>query len=142
MSRILVAVTVLVALSGCPGSNGGFVGHIYDDGGCQVGCDRCAPMALCVSAPYKPACLAQCSSNADCNIGQTCARLNLPEQVSSVCLNADSLPTCETLPACNLTPQCQDAQTLLTPLPFSARICGWAVTPCDSGCDFATAKCK
>jgi hypothetical protein len=135
---------VLVGLAGCPGSNAKFIGQIYDDAGCQIGCDRCAPLAVCVSAPYKPDCLVPCDTSSDCASGTMCAKLDSSPESFNVCLGegAPPLTYCNAPATCDRPAMCQDANTLLKPLPNLAQICGWQVIHCDSGCDSTTAKCN
>jgi hypothetical protein len=134
----------LFGLTGCPSSSAKFIGEIYDDAGCQEGCDRCPPLAVCISAPYQPACLSPCSTVADCASGQMCAKLDSSPESFNVCVGGAGgvLTYCSVPATCDRPAMCQDANTLLTPLPNLARICGWAVTHCDSGCDSTTAKCN
>lgn len=139
MRALLVAVTV--ALAGCPHSSAPPPpGGGYDESGCKISCDKCPPQALCVGWPYVPACLVQCTTTADCNVGETCAIILNPDS-GSVCITPASLTECHPVD-CVDPPQCLDAFTQLKPLPTRLNACGWEPIHCDSGCDSATGSCK
>jgi hypothetical protein len=138
----LLVLAVAAVTAACNGTSTPVVGRIYDDAGCQIGCDQCAPLATCVSTPYQPACVLPCASSADCPTGQRCALLDIREDTPQpICLTPTTLKRCRTAP-CNIQPRCLDAQTLLRPLAYQDQICGWELVPCDSGCDSTTAQCN
>ena len=116
-------------------------GPLYDEFGCKVGCDRCAPEARCISAPYVSACLARCTSVADCGGGEKCVLVVGNESGSPVCLAAAQLVVCHA-PDCQILARCRDDATVLRPLPKAFSVCGWELVHCDSGCDATTGNCK
>jgi hypothetical protein len=125
---------------GCPAGGHGPI-TLVDDGGCVAQCGKCAPQAVCIATPYLPACLPGCTATSDCLPGSRCAVLSLDPDAPSVCVNADALVWCH-LQTCDIHPQCRDSQTLLRPLPFGTKICGYELVRCDSSCDTTTAQCK
>jgi hypothetical protein len=135
----VAAVTALFAA--CTGVSQPVVGPTYDEFGCKVGCDRCAPEAACISAPYVAACVARCDSAADCNVGEKCAVVAGYETRPAVCLAARQLVVCHA-PDCQLLARCRDDSTALKPLSAQSTACGWEVVHCDSGCDPTTGNCK
>jgi hypothetical protein len=130
-----------LALVACSGVSQPVTGRAYDEFGCQVGCDRCAPEAQCVSSPYLPACVARCVEASDCGGGEKCVYLGGDTTRSPVCISARMLMVCHDAP-CTVAPMCRDATTSLQPLPTFWGACGLAITPCDSGCDSTTGNCK
>jgi hypothetical protein len=135
------AVVVAVAVAGCSGVSQPVTGRVYDEFGCQLGCDRCAPQAQCISSPYKAACLAECTSAADCPPEARCTVLAGREMEPTVCVAPSSLGICHQ-PDCQIAPGCKDATTKMNPLPATFGVCGWELITCDSGCDSATGDCK
>ena len=138
MRRFLVAAALLIA--GCSNGPHHPLSENYDDMGCKLSCDNCAPKALCVGAPYVPQCLQACLTDADCDLG-TCAVILAPGGVR-VCITANLLKACEPVTCNDETAQCLNATTALVPLPDSFNTCGWQPMHCDSGCDSATGKCN
>jgi hypothetical protein len=137
------ALVLLVAVAGCPSVSTPPTGRSYDDAGCQIGCDRCPPLAVCITAPYQPACLAPCQTSSDCAKGQLCGVVATDDMPPPTCLAPATLKWCDPPPhPCNVQQTCRDPQTLLRPLPFLDQICGWEVVHCDSSCDLATGSCK
>jgi hypothetical protein len=138
------SLALCLALAACHGTSTPVTGHaLVDDAGCQVGCDKCPIGSTCISAPYQPVCLAPCTSDGDCATGDLCAALDLPGYtLSPVCVSPAMPMLCEPR-ACSVAPRCQDATTLLRPLPkqYDGKACGWEVVPCVSSCDAATAQC-
>lgn len=134
MRAFLVAALVLV---GC--ANGPTPPSAYDDMGCKLSCDKCPPQALCVGAPYVPACLQSCVTTADCDSG-LCAIIGNSLSAPRVCYGG-ALMLCEPQ-TCSNTQQCFDAMTQAKPLPATGGTCGWQMIHCDNGCDSATGSCK
>ena len=134
-----IALWAALALGGC--SNGTRPPILVDDGGCVAQCGKCAPLATCVAAPYQPACLQACVTTADCVPGHVCGQLTPSSDADGVCLSVSALFWCHKQD-CDIHAQCRDAQTLLRPLPYLDKICGWELVRCDSGCDSTTAQCK
>lgn len=139
MKQALVLLVLVAA--GCSGVSQPVTGSVYDEFGCKVGCDRCAPEAQCISSPYVPACLPRCTGPLDCGGGEKCSILAGNETRSPVCLAAQALVVCHA-PDCQLAPRCRDDMTQLKPLPKTFSGCGWELVPCDNGCDSATGSCK
>jgi hypothetical protein len=140
LARSVLTVAAALALAGCP-TTSKQPPILVDDAGCVAQCGKCAPLAACVAAPYRPACLQMCDQPSDCVRGTICAQIAPDLDGPSVCVSPSSLVWCNQQP-CNIQKRCRDAQTLLTPLPYLDKICGWEVVLCDSGCDSTTAQCK
>ncbi|HEY1586785.1 MAG TPA: hypothetical protein VGH63_13915 [Polyangia bacterium] len=136
MRALLVAAALFIA--SC--SNGPPPVPTYDDMGCKISCDRCAPLAECVGAPYVPQCLQACTTTADCDNG-ICAVVLSPGG-ARVCVTPNQLVACEPVTCSNNVAQCLGANTSLTPLSAAYNTCGWVPMHCDSGCDSATGKCN
>src|SRR4051794_35438510 len=141
LAAAVVALGVAVLLVACTGATNQVTGPTYDEFGCKVGCDRCAPEATCISAPYVAACLARCDSAADCNGAEKCAVIAGYETRPPVCVSARQLVACHA-PDCQLLARCRDDSTSLKPLGTLFTACGWEVVRCDSGCDLMTGDCK
>ncbi len=137
--RALVVAALLVA-TGCPHAGSDVTGAGYDDAGCKLTCDHCPPLALCVGLPYVPACLVQCQSSADCDLGLKCAVIGA-DSGPGVCVGPASLTACHPTD-CQIVAECRNAKTALIPLPKGFSACGWEIMNCDSGCDPATGSCK
>jgi len=138
IARALVVLALAVA--GCNGASQPPTGPLYDEFGCKVGCDRCAPEAQCISSPYVPACLARCSTVADCGGGEKCAVV-VGNESRTVCLAPASLVVCHA-PDCQILARCRDDATAMKPLTRGFSACAWELVHCDSGCDAATVDCK
>jgi hypothetical protein len=141
----LVAAAVAALAAACNGASTRPTGPLVDDGGCQIGCDHCAPLAACVSTPYQPACVLPCAGPGGCDSGGLCVILDGADlgddAPQPVCVSANTLRPCRSL-SCHIEPRCRDAQTLLRPLAFKDQICAWELVRCDSGCDSTTAQCN
>ena len=138
---MLRALAVALLLAGCQTGGPPLSGSGFDQYGCQVGCDRCPPEAACVSSPYVAACRQACVTTDQCATGQKCALVVGDANGATVCLAPHDLTVCHDAP-CSLAPRCRDDKTALVPLPATFGVCGWAVTPCDSGCDPMLGNCK
>lgn len=138
--RRALALAALL-LAGCSGVSQPVTGRLYDQYGCQIGCDRCAPEALCISTPYVSACLPRCIDASECGGGMKCAVIDGNMMNASVCLAPRGLTVCHDQP-CPIHAQCRDDATALVPLPATFAVCGWSLEHCDSGCDAATGNCK
>jgi hypothetical protein len=135
MRTFLFALVFAIGCASGPVQPGG-VG--YDDMGCKLTCDKCPMQALCVGAPYVPACLQQCQTTDECDSG-VCAIIGTTTAAPRVCFG--SLMLCEPTTCANPA-QCADAMTQLKPLAASGGVCGWQVVHCINGCDSATGSCK